>query len=103
MAFIPEDGKGRLFDRKADKTKDTQADFSGTAMFEGKHMRISAWHYPASPTQRVGAMSLSIESEAEYQLAAASRRAAKDQDKPVGDSDRSNPPPPPPGDDDIPF
>jgi len=98
MAFIPEDGKGRLFDRTVDKTKPTQADYVGTAMFEGKHMRISAWRYPPNERNRVATMSLSIESEAEYQRKAAERRAAKAQDKAA-----ETPPPPPPGDDDIPF
>lgn len=99
MAFIPEDGKGRLFDRTVDKTKPTQADYVGTAMFQGKHMRISAWRYPPNERNRVATMSLSLEDEGEYQAKMAERRAAKAQDKAA----ESAPTPPPPGDDDIPF
>ncbi len=99
MAFIPQDGKGRLFDRTVDKTKDTQADYVGTAMYNGQHMRISAWRYPPNERNRVATMSLSIESEQEYQEKMAAKRAAKAQDKAAEDA----PPAPPAGDDGIPF
>ncbi len=101
MAFIPQDGKGRLFDRTVDKTKDTQADYVGTAMYNGQHMRISAWRYPPNERNRVATMSLSIESEKEYQEKMAAKRAKKAQDDAA---EHGQPPAPDPGDQsDIPF
>lgn len=103
MAYIPEPGKGRLFNNQADKTKDKQADWSGTAVTPGgEHVHISGWYYPPSERQRVGTISMSIENFQERQDRIAQAKAAKaDQ----GAKDHGQPPPAPQGDfdDDIPF
>jgi Flp pilus assembly protein CpaB len=95
MAYTPENNKGRLFDQGADKTKPSQPDYAGSAVVNGVHVRVSAWHYPPSERQRVGTLSLAIEDYAEWQekrRKAAGTKSADDQR-----------PPPPADDSDIPF
>jgi hypothetical protein len=90
MAYIPEPGKGRLFNNQAEKTKDKQADWSGTAVTPGgEHIHISGWYYPPSETQRVGTISMSIENYQERQDRIAASKARKAQD---GAAEHGQPP-----------
>jgi hypothetical protein len=75
--YIPENMKGRLFNNQADKTKDKQPDWAGTAVVNGVHVHISGWYYPPSERNRVGQISLAIEDYQERADRIAAQKAAK--------------------------
>lgn len=104
MPFIPEAGKGRLFDNTVDKTKDSQPDYNGSASCPccQEHIRISAWRYPPSERQRVATLSLQLKSWADWEREKAER--AERTVKKAENNQGSYPDEPPPDyDDDIPF
>ena len=98
MAFIPQAGKGRLFDNTVDKTKDSQPDWTGTAMTpSGEHVHISGWYYPPSERSRVANISLKVENYQDRKdriAQAKADQAAKEPGAPAPQGDF---------DDDIPF
>lgn len=101
MAFIPQEGKGRLFDQTIDKSNQKQPDWSGSASCPccGNHLRLSGWRNPPSETQRVATIGLQLQSYADYEKDKAERQARRAASQP------SSKPEPPQGDfdDDIPF
>jgi hypothetical protein len=102
--YIPENMKGRLFNNQADKTKDKQPDWAGTAVVNGVHVHISGWYYPPSERNRVGQISLAIEDYQERSDRIAAQKARKAQDSAA---EHGQPSAPPEGSqdpqDDIPF
>ncbi len=109
--FVPEPGKGRLFDNKIDRTSERQPDYTGTASCPccSRTLRISAWHNPPSERQRVSTYGLQLQDWQEWNdereekrrrqaerdadgMPSTSRQDADDRQPPQGDFD-----------DDIPF
>ncbi len=99
MAYTPAEGKGRLFDQKAEQTKKGQPDWTGTVVHKGQHIHLSGWYYPPSERNRVATISLAAEDVQERKDRIAASKAAKAQDKAAEEA----PPAPPAGDDGIPF
>ncbi len=104
MAFTPEPGKGRLFDNKIDRTKDSQPDWTGTIMTpRGEYVHVSGWFYPPSERSRVATISIKAEDYYERKDRIAASKARKAQDVAA---EQGQPPAPEPGsqdDSDIPF
>ena len=83
MPFVPDPGKGRLFDNKIDRTKDTQPDYTGTASCPccKSMVRLSGWYNPPSERQRVSTIGLQLEDYAEYRARVdAKKKASQDVD-----------------------
>lgn len=98
MAFIPKDMSGRIFDRKMNKVKDREPDYTGNCSIGGQVLRIAAWYNPPSERSRVASMSLRFQDQAEYELQ--KRNKAQDDGKKQAGSEPAKQHD---FDDDIPF
>lgn len=79
MPFIPEPGKGRLFDNRIDRKNEKQPDYTGSASCPccTNMIRLSGWYNPPSERSRVATIGLQLQDYREYQDEVAKRKAAK--------------------------
>lgn len=74
MPFHSKNNTGKLFDNKQDRKSEKEPAYTGTALVNGKLMRVAMWHNPPTTKYPKATMNIVFEDYDEYRKQLEERR-----------------------------